>query len=92
MNDAISIHSVNDLTKNMIELQSNVEETKSSSRNCQPGFVDHFEPIGKKKKSQFDTREQTPELYHKYSIKTGIGTVKILRYIGSNQDWIVMKV
>ena len=86
MKDAVSNRSVNDLTANMIELQSTDEETKSSSRHCQPGFVDHFEPLGKKQKSQFETTEQTPNrLYHKYSI----GTAETLRYIGSNQEEVL---
>ena len=48
--------------------------------------MDHFEPLGKKQKSQSETTEQTPELYHKYSVKTGIGTAETPRYIGSNQE------
>ena len=90
MKDGISIHSVNDLTANMIELQSNVEETKSSSRHRQPGFMDQFEQLGMKQKNQFETTEQTPDrLYDKYSVKTGIGTAQILRYIGSNQEEVL---
>ena len=86
MQDGISIHSVNDHTANMIELQTNVEETESSSRHRQPGFIDHFDPLGKKQNSQIETTEQTPDrLYQKYSVKTGIGTAETLRYIGSNQ-------
>ena len=80
MKDGISIHSVNDLTANMIELQSNVEKTESSSRHHQPVFMDQFEQLGMKQKNQFETIEQTPDRsYHKYSVKTGIGTAETLR-------------
>ena len=73
MQDGISIHSVNDHTANMIELQTNVEETESSSRHRQPGFIDHCDSLGKKQKSQIETTEQTPDrLYHKYSVKKEI--------------------
>ena len=90
MKDGVSIHSVNDLTANMIELQSNVEETKSSSRHRQPGFMDQFEQLGMKQKNRFETIEQTLDRsYHKYSVKTGIGTAQILRYIGSNQEEVL---
>ena len=51
--------------------------------------MDHFEPLSKKQKSQFETTEETPELYHKYSIKTGIGTGETLRYIRSNQEEVL---
>ena len=90
MQDGISIHSVNYHTANMIELQTNIEETKSSSRHRQPGFIDHIEPLGKKQESQIETTEQTPDrLYHKYSVKTGIGTAKTLRFAGSNQEEVL---
>ena len=89
MKDAVSNRSVNDLTANMIEIQSTDEEMKSSSRHRQPGFVDHFEPLGKKQKSQFKTTEQTPDLYHKCSVKTCIVNAKTLRYIRSNQEEVL---
>ena len=52
--------------------------------------MDQFEQLGMKQKNQFETIEQTPDrLYHKYSVKTGIGTAQILRYIGSNQEEVL---
>ena len=45
MKDAVSNRSVNDLTANMIEIQSTDEEMKSSSRNRQQGFMDQFGPF-----------------------------------------------
>ena len=74
----------------MIELQSNIEEMKSSARHRQPGFMDQFEQLGMKQKNRFETIEQTLDRsYHKYNIKTGIGTAQILRYIGSNQEEVL---
>ena len=52
--------------------------------------MDQFEPLGKKRKSQFETTEQTPE-YHRYSVKTGIENAETLRYIGSNQEEVLDK-
>ena len=73
MQDGTSIHSVNDHTANMIELQTNVVETESRSRHRQPGFIDHCDSLSKKQKSQIETTEQTPDrLYHKYSVKKEI--------------------